>query len=270
MHKGTLLLSLLAACAAPPMPDSFALDAIEVGALREPNDPVRVEARRFVDGCYSGIPIRRKQLTDLIGDGCPEGWVGLLTAVWVTGAERAEMQGKVLARIAEVDPDHEWFAGHIAALWIFGESTTSAGESLPTQLRGKVSYLEESLTQLATHARRDDVRAAAAGVLGRCLVMGDLDAANGAEAIARGAAHLRSAFTVWDGGVEVPGILALDEPREPDRARAELEILVQAARNRAPGQRLESISVIDEFGGRLNMNDILGGRPAVVVVWGFS
>ena len=268
----TLILSMLAlACAAPVEVPPFGLDGIESGPLRDADDPVRVEARRIVDrAARQGIPTRTEVFTNQVADGCPEGWVGLFYLAPVQGRDRAEFQRDVLDRIADLDPDDEWFTDHIAWTWVSAEAATDPRESLAVQLRSKLVYVEEPLARLATDARRADVRAAAAGALGRMLVEGNLSAEEGADAISRGAAYLRGALAIWGADVDTPGVLALREPRTPENAADELEDLIVAAEGRGLGQRLATISVLDGDGRRVGIDDALRGRAAVVVVWGFT
>ena len=102
------------------------------------------------------------------------------------------------------------------------------------------------------------------------LVDGNLPAEDGADAIARGVGYLRGALAIWSAGVDTPGVLALREPRTPQNAYDELEDLIVAAEGRGLGQRLATISVLDDDGRRVGIDDALGGRAGVVVVWGFT
>ena len=271
MVKMILLALLAAACATPVAPHIFRLDSIESGPRRAANDPARIDARRDVDRRMTeGIATHWEVFANMIADGCPEGWIGLFRLVPVQGRERAAAQCQILGRLADLDPDHEWFAGHIARTWIDTEAAIDIREGFASQLRSRSNFVEQPLTRLATQASRADVRAAAAGALGRMLVFGNLPTKNGAEPVARGAAHLRSALSVWSSGIETPVALALHQPRTSESARSELQELTVAAVARVQGQRLASISVFDPYGQRIGIADALGQRPAVVVVWGFA
>ena len=271
MGKVILLLLLAAACAAPEAPHVFRLDAIDPGAIRAANDPVREEARRVVDrAAIDSTPIRASVFTDMIIDGCPEGWVGLFYVMPVWGRERAQMQCELLGLLADIDPDHAWFARHIARTWIYAEAAIDHGHSLPEMLHAKAEYLGSPLARLAGEARRADVRAAAAGVLGVMLIRGNLPNEQGADEVARGARFLREALATWNSKVVTPSELALEHPRTPARARAELERLVVAAAARGGGRHLVPIQVLDQDGTRVGIEDALADRPGVVVVWGFT
>ena len=271
MLRAFLLSMLVLACAAPAESPSFRLDGIEWGPVRDADDPARVEARRIVDrAVFQGVPTRADVFTNQVADGCPEGWMALFYLAPVQGRERAEFQRDALDRIADIDPDDEWFVDHIAWTWVSAEATTDPDESLAGQLRSKLAYVEAPLARLATHARRPDVRAAAAGALGRMLIYGNLPAADGADAIARGVGYLRGALAIWSADVDTPGVLALREPRTSQNACDELEDLIVAAEGRGLGRRLATISILDEDGRRVGIDDALGDRAAVVVVWGFT
>lgn len=246
---------------------------------RAPGDPLRVAMRQenrapFFD--INTVPAEREailaeqrsrgQRLNAAGlDGVPEAWCHLILDPWSDDANLLGAQAAALERLAEAGPDHAWFAEPIGGFWR-ALLTNGAEPSIPERNRAVLERYGPTLRRLAERCGESTSRAAAQGLLGRLLVEGYQAQPNARAHLSEGARHLRQALA---DDVRLPSGLGL---RAVDSAavRRELEALWIAVEGRGQGGPLAPLEVRAADGSVQRTDDLLAGRPALVVVWGFD